>query len=429
MGKILRSLFNYFYPILMIDYYLIVRGINLNTLIVLPIFFILAVVAVKIMATKGRQSFIMSMNLFLIYCLLTVFWYLFNDAPFTCYTTMLRSFVFPIIFAYLGCQYSSDHVFNKWYVYACGFCFLVGFYLYLETPQYYLRFLAEARDNAFNARSDINESNVIEYTRFSSFFATSYAVSCFSVPALILSLSFALKSKIGWERVVFYIIAFSSILAALLCQQRIAIGSTFVVLIFWVFYSSSQTNTKGLFGVIMAYTIVILLSIYMLGLIVSYEWFGRVSDMVTTRLGQMDFVDAMDHRKGQYTSFDRMTDFSLVFGLGLGSCGHAAVAAGLRGIADGEFIKLFYEFGVVGMALLASIIIPTLYRGIKFFKYYYIEVIIILFYLAAGIASDSLTFFIYSIMFWYSLGRIWNKNYFNRLQQEKTNKANGIIRQ
>ena len=402
----------------MVDYYLILRGFNLNTLIVLPIFLILTIKAVKIMTTKGRQSFVMSMNLLLSYCLLTGLFYYFNDAPFSCYTTTLRSFVFPIIFAYLGCQYSSDHEFNKWYIYACGFCFIVGFYLYLETPQYYLRFLAEVRDNAFNARSDINESNVIEFTRFSSFFATSYAISCFSIPALILSLSFALRSPQWRMKIVYYIIAFSSFLAALLCQQRIAIGFSVLVLLFWLVYSRKITNAKGTFGIIVIYTFVILLSLYVLGLIVNYEWFGRVSDMISLRLGQMDFNDAMNHRTGQYTSFDRMTDFSLIFGLGLGSCGHAAIAAGLKGIADGEYVKLFYEFGVMGMSLIAIVIFPTLYRGLKFFRYYYVEVIIIIFYLGAGIASDSLTFFIYSVMFWYSLGRIWNKTYFEQLKHE-----------
>ena len=418
MKKAIYSIFIYLFPILMVDYYLILRGFNLNTLIVLPIFLILTIKAVKIMTTKGRQSFVMSMNLLLSYCLLTGLFYYFNDAPFSCYTTTLRSFVFPIIFAYLGCQYSSDHEFNKWYIYACGFCFIVGFYLYLETPQYYLRFLAEVRDNAFNARSDINESNVIEFTRFSSFFATSYAISCFSIPALILSLSFALRSPQWRMKIVYYIIAFSSFLAALLCQQRIAIGFSVLVLLFWLVYSRKITNAKGTFGIIVIYTFVILLSLYVLGLIVNYEWFGRVSDMISLRLGQMDFNDAMNHRTGQYTSFDRMTDFSLIFGLGLGSCGHAAIAAGLKGIADGEYVKLFYEFGVMGMSLIAIVIFPTLYRGLKFFRYYYVEVIIIIFYLGAGIASDSLTFFIYSVMFWYSLGRIWNKTYFEQLKHE-----------
>lgn len=419
MKKIVSFLFTFLFPILMLDYYLIVRGINLNTFVVLPIFFVLTIVAVRIGVTKKKDSFVSSMNYFLGYSLLTALFYVFNDAPFSCYTTTLRSFVFPIIFAYLGSQYSKDNKFNKWYLYGCAFCFLIGFYLYLEAPSYYVRYLAEVRDNAFNARSDIDESNVLEFTRFSSFFATSYAISCLSIPALILSLSSALKSKEKLMKIVYYIIAFSSFVAAILCQQRIAIGFAFLVLIFWIFYSIKLTNTKGRLGVFFSFAVIIIISFYALGLIVNFDWFDRVSNMVSLRFDQMNFNEAMDIRSNQYSSFDRMTSFSFFFGLGLGSSGHAAVAVGLKAIADGEFIKLFYEFGLVGCSLLAYVIIPTLIRGLKYFRYYYVEVVIIVFYLAAGIASDSLTFFIYSIMFWYSLGRIWNKGYFEILKQER----------
>lgn len=415
MKKSIYIVFTYLFPILMLDYYLILRGLNLNTIIVLPIFFVLTVLAVKIGVTNSRDSFIQSMNIFLGYSLLTGMFYAFNDAPFSCYIDTLRSFVFPIIFAYLGCKYSKDNEFNKWYIYGCAFCFIIGFYLFLEAPSYYVRFIFEARENAFNARFDLNEANIMDYTRFSSFFTTSYAISCLSIPALILSLSYALKSKNGILRIFYYVVAVSSFVAAFLCQQRIAMGSSIVVAVFWIFYSRKLTNTRGSVGILLAYIAILILSLYVLGLIISYEWFGRVSDQLTVRWDQMEFGEAMGMRTGQYLSFNRQTDFSFFFGLGLGSCGHAAVAHGLKAIADGEFIKLFYEFGIVGMILLACVILPTLLRGIKFFKLYYVEVVIILFYLAAGIAADSLTLFIFSIMFWYSLGRIWNKEYYKTI--------------
>lgn len=424
MKKSIYYIFTYLFPILMLDYYLILRGLNLNTIIVLPIFFVLTVLAVRIGATRGRDSFILSMNLFLGYCLLTAFFYMFNDAPFSCYIETLRSFVFPIIFAYLGCVYSKDSEFNKWYLYGCAFCFIIGFYLYLDAPSYYVRYLAEARDNSWGARSDINDSNVLEFTRFSSFFATSYAISCLSIPALIMSLSFALNSKAVKMRVVYYVIAFSSFIAAIICQQRISMGFAIIVLLFWAMFSRRLTGIKGNLGVLLIYIIFALLSIYALGKFSHFQGFERVEDMVSLRFEQMDFYDAMDLRTNQYTTFDRQTDWSMFFGLGLGSCGHAAVAKGLKAIADGEFLKLYYEFGILGCFLLASVILPTLSRGLKYFKYYYVEVIIVVFYLSAGIASDSLTFFIYSIMFWYSLGRIWNKNYFKQLKNNSSLEKN-----
>lgn len=423
MTKLYKYIFTYLFPIIMLDYYLILRGLNLNSFIVLPIFFLLTVLALKLAHRYRGDLFVAGMNIFLFYSLFTVVFYAFNDAPFDCYTTTLRSFVFPIIFAYLGYGYSKDHEFNKWYLYGCAFCFLVGFYLYLNAPSYYVAYMAEVRENAFNARSDVNETNILEYTRFSSFFATSYAISCFSIPALILSLSFSLKSDKATTKLLFFVIAFASFIAAILCQQRIAMAFAIIVVIFWLLYSRRVSNVKSTFVVVLSYVLAVILSVYLLGMITNYEWFGRVSFLVDTRFEEMNFAQAMGVRSKQYDTFDRMTDFSFLFGLGLGSCGHAAVSAGLKAVADGEFIKMFYELGLIGVIMFSIVVIPTLFRGIKYFKYYYVEVVIIIFYLAAGIASNSITFFIFSIMFWYSLGRIWNKSYFDLLQQERLSKT------
>lgn len=109
----------------------------------------------------------------------------------------------------------------------------------------------------------------------------------------------------------------------------------------------------------------------------------------------------------------------MLFGLGMGSCGHAAHYAGCEAITDVEYMKLFYEFGMFGISLLGFIIVSTLIRGIKRIKYLLGEVLILLYYLAAGIGSDSLTFFIFSVMFWYTLGRVWNVAYLNTIIQNK----------
>lgn len=425
MKKVVVYIFTYLFPILMLDYYLILRGLNLNSIIILPVFFVLTVEAIKIGIKKGRSSFfILSANIFILYSLLTVICYLFNDAPLSCFFDTFRSFVFPLIFAYLGYQFSIGRDFDKWYVFGCTFCFLVGFYLYLEAPSYYVAFMAEVRANAFNASSVIDESNVMDFARFSSFFTTSYAVSCLSIPALVMSLAFSSRCS-GRKKVLFVVCAISSFIAAILSQQRIAMGFAIVVVVFWLFYSRKIDRKRKKFTIVLVFLVLFVFIYFGFRMITNLEWYDRVFDLVSGQFGRMSFTEAMSGRMEQYTTFDRLTDLSLIFGLGLGSCGHAAEAAGLKSITDGEFLKLFYEFGLVGCFFLAMVIVPSLYRGLKYFKYYYAEVIIVIFYLAAGIGSDSLTFFIFSIMFWYSLGRIWNKDYFEILKQERLQQRYG----
>lgn len=424
LEKITRYSFTYLIPIIMVDYYLIMRGINLNTFVVLPLFAILGLKTISIVAKPNKGIFIKAINGFLGYSLLSIIFYAFNDTPISCYFTTLRSFVFPIIFAYLGYQYSVDHSFNKWYLLGCAFCFIVGFYLYLGGPDYYIKYLADIRENLWY-RSDefVNETNILFFSRFSSFFPTSYAISSFSIPALILSLAHSFNNKnIGINKYFIYIIAVSSFIAALICQQRIAIAFAFFVILFYGFSSTRLSNTKRSFNLIFFYVTVGVFAVFIIESIARFEWFDRVYDLVIGRFEAMNFKEAMADRTGQYSSFDRATPLSLIFGLGLGSCGHAAGAVGLKSISDGQFVLFFYELGMVGCLIFGVILMLTLYRGVKYFKLYHAEVLILLFYLAAGIGSDSLTFFIFSIMFWYSMGRIWNKKYFQLISCEKSRK-------
>ncbi len=421
--KIIYYGFTYCIPIIMVVYYLIMRGINLNSYIVLPIFALLTLEAVKIAIKHSGDKFVKMMNLFMIYCLGSGVLYAFNDAPFSCYIATFRTFVFPVIFAYLGYYYSRDFEFNKWYVWGCVFCFVVGMYLYFTTPSYYLSYLVETQETGFKGlESGVNESNILEFTRFSSFFSTSYAVSCFSIPALIISQSFSLREDAPIKKFWCYLISFVSFVAAMICQQRIAMAFAILILLFFALYSAKLTNAQKGWETIFVYIFIGIIVAVLIGAISQMSWFQFGVDVVSHRFEAMSFDEAMGLRTSQYTSFDRATDWSFITGLGLGSCGHAAVFAGLKGIADGEFVKTFYEMGVLGCFFWALLIITTLIKGLRQFKLYYMEVLIVVFYLAAGIGSNSLSFFIYSIMFWYSVGRIWNKSYHTYLiAQRKIN--------
>lgn len=417
MSKGLRYIFTYCIPIMMVVYYLIMRGINLNSVIMLPIYFFLTIKAVEILIKNNRSTFITMVNIFLGYSLISIIFFAVNNVPISCFFNTLRTFIFPFVFAYLGYNYSTDHEFNKWYLYGCAFCFVVGIYLYIVGPGYYVRYLASVRDSGALYNPVINETNILGFTRFSSFFPTSYAVSCFSIPALVISLVFSSKRDPGVPKWACYMIAVLSFTAAILCQQRIAITFAIVIVIFYGFYLMKLNRGGQKFGVIFAYILIILLVVSALGSIAHFEWYDRISTLVKRRFELMDFEDAMSHRTGQY-KIERTSKLFFVFGSGMGSCGHAAIFAGYKGIADGEFVKTFYEYGIVGCFILGTLILSTLYRGMKFFKLYNAEVLIMIFYLAAGVGSNSLTFFIYSIMFWYSMGRIWNKKYYEKLKSE-----------
>lgn len=396
-------------------YYLILRGINLNNVIGLPLYALLSIKAIEIAYRSKNLTFVKLINLFLCYSILSVVFYFFNDVPLSCYTDTFRSFVFPIVFAYLGCVYSKDNSFNKWYLIACGFCFVVGIYLYVTAPEYYVNHVANARDSGIT--DDANK--LAGYVRFYSFFSTSYAISCLSVPSFILSCTYILKKEYVIHKYLLYFVAFVSFISALLCLQRIAMACSVLLLLFFIIMAVIRFRPKKKNYLLLICVIIVVIVLSPI-IFEQFEWYERVSFVISNKFeSDMSFTKAMSERTVQIYTFDRATLFSMLFGLGMGSCGHAAHYAGLEAITDVEYMKLFYEFGMFGISLLGFIIVSTLIRGIKRIKYLLGEVLILLYYLAAGIGSDSLTFFIFSVMFWYTLGRVWNVAYLNTIIQNK----------
>ena len=388
------------------------RGMNVNILLYFPALAILLLKIVSLIMNSERSPFIKRINLYMSYIVLSVVLYLFNDAPVSCYIGMFSSYFLPLFFVYLGYLYSNDRKYNVWYMYGCAFCFIIGFYLYFTGPSYYLDFLHNNMDEDMGNYLGSKNIDVLDITRFSSYFGNSYVISYFSVPALILALGNTIQKDNGSSKIVLYIIALVSFLAAILCQQRIAIAFALIIPLFYGIYSIRYGGGRSL---IIIYSIVVLFFIVFFGVISTLERFDVVYELLEKKFSQMIFSDALAERTNQYTEFNRATWWSYFVGLGMGACSPQALRAGLKGIPDGEFVKMFYEIGIIGCFFFTILLIPTLKRGIKYFKYYYMEVLIVVFFLAAGTGSDSLTMNIPCAMFWYSIGRIWNRNYYREL--------------
>lgn len=396
-------------PLYMISEFLYMFGINTYMLIYHPLRLILLFKVLSLMVNKRDSSFIRMMSFYFLYCVLSVFFYAFNDAPISCYLGAIQPYLYPMIFVWLGYAYSHDEKFNKWYLYSCLACFLIGFYLYFVMPPFYLQFLYNFQTSEWTARDFVSENSVLANARFSSFFGTSYAISYFSLPALIISLGYTLYKKTEIKKKWLYFIAVVSLVSALLCMQRVAMAYSIFVLLFFGLYSFKANKSGRLLTV---YGVAIVLIIAFLGFVSSLDRYASISGKFLEQLSNMDFSQALDERTFQYDLSGRATWWSYLVGLGMGSCGGMARSVGLAGVTDGEYVRLFYEMGFLGTMVFAIIMVTTIVRGLKHLRLYYIELIIVVYFLAAGLGSNSLYMNMYCAMFWYSLGRIWNKQYY-----------------
>lgn len=395
----------------MFNYFLqMCTKINLTILLVdLPlVFFVFKAITIGI--KNYKSPFVLILCAYGLFVLLSIIAYGFNDTPLICYFLGVQYYFIPICFALLGYSYSTNYEYNKFYIYACAACFVIGFYLYATLPPTYVEFIAKEQD--FEGWS---QKELFGMTRFSSFLPGSYNISFLSVPALVLSLAYSSNSNAGVKRWMCYFIAGVSLVAAILCQQRIAMFSAIAVVLFYSLYFFKQGNKQVLLASI---CIVVLLIAVLYFFVSDMVFYDVLQERILDRFHKMKVSTAMSIREGQYSGFSRDTWWSYLIGLGMGSCGHLVIPYNLQAIYDGEYVKTFYEFGLVGVTIFAILILMTLLRGLKLFRYLNAEVLIMLFFLGACVGASALTFFIYSSMFWFTLGRIWNKDYLALRRQE-----------
>lgn len=404
LKNITYKLFLLYWPIVMLNYILLM-GTNINlTVFLVDIPLVLFVLkSFSILVKNIRVPVIFLLCIFSLYVLLSSVAYLINGTPFICFILGVQYYFVPLCFAALGYSFSSDDKYTKSYLVACTVCFIIGFFLYATLPSFYMEYLAEVQ-----GYENFSQDELLGMTRFSSFLPSSYNISYLSVPALIYSLSFSFNPQTGLNRWWCYLFAIISFIAAILCQQRIAMFFAIFVVVFYALYFLKQGNVKFILVCIIAF---IIFSVIIKYLISEMDLFDALKENILDRFKKMNLSVAMSSRTEQYSSFNRATWWSYLVGLGVGSCGHLVIPYNLQAIYDGEFVKTFYEFGLVGTTIFGVLILMTLLRGIRLFKWIHAELLCMLFFLGACLGASALTFFIYSSMYWFVIGRIWNNEY------------------
>lgn len=352
-----------------------------------------------------RGSFDLLVLAYVMYCLLTGVSYLWNGRPFSCYFADISDYILPILFVYVGLSDIYERQMYDRFLAALIPILLLGLFCYLTTPGWYATRLAEAMNNQWYINGDVyDEESVLSAARFMAFFRTSYPVSHFTVFGIsIVCFNFLrIDKKIRYTTVSLLVLMVSVIL----CMHRVAIACMVLFLGITLFFSLRNKSRKRLWPLI----------ILGAGLIVAFVFGGtseRYSDvfsMVSERVEDMSVGNALKERKQIHEVM--ATWNNIVFGQGIGSGGATARAAGYYGITDQNYVKLLYETGIFGCLFLAYILGITLIRGIKYYRYYLTELMIITFILIAMLGSNSLViYYTYTILFWYAVGRIWNRNY------------------
>jgi hypothetical protein len=352
---------------------------------------------------------------FILLVTFSFFQYIYNGRPFVCYITEASNYITAMLFFYIGVSDDRpDRTFYKKMMYAIAIVFALGLVFYIIMPSWYL----SRNLDAINAESqtEYSENNVLERMRYGAFFAQSYMVSHLAVfCAAIAIFEFAYnKGKLKWYALVSLLVGLASSIASL--HRASMLGGLLVLIIFFYFNQKTHRYKTNIFIIVF-----FLLALALTMLITNSfgERFDLLSEMLTERVDDnMSLGKALSERKFTHELMASMQFY--LFGHGLGSGGVGVRAYGFPGISDMQYVKMFFENGLVGAFLFVTIILRAIIRGVKYFRYYITELAIIAFILLAMLGSNSLSiYFLIVYPFWYAVGRIFNESYLKKLKNNE----------
>lgn len=133
--------------------------------------------------------------------------------------------------------------------------------------------------------------------------------------------------------------------------------------------------------------------------------FSDVFEIVVKRVGE--FGNAIGERVGAWgAAFDNGA-LSTVFGYGFATGGQRAIGISKTTVNDGNYFKIIYELGLLGLFLFILLIASVLKKGYREKKIIYM--IFVCSSLTQMIGSNILTFYSTATLFWYVVGRIMHK--------------------
>lgn len=408
--KLLFALF----PILFFIAFFQTRGIlppqysPTNGAIVWPLRIIVFYIGIKAISKYGNQNY--HVLLYLLYSILTIVSYAINDFPLSLYLLCCITILGPVLFVYVGMDTNSNyyHWFYKSFFWACVACCFIGLFLYFLRPEWYNTAIIAMSSERIEG--EFTDEKLLEWYRFSSFLNDSYDISYTTMASLPMGLFLWANENSKRKRRLYLIGIIIIYFCALLCQQRVAMFSTTVVL-FAFFYLRNKRHAFALFAGVSIVAIILFL-------IISFAGDNEVVSLLTLRFGEMNVVDALGERSNQTERIMRAWS-NYPFGEGIGSACVFARQLGMVSITDGAYVEVLYELGIIGFIIFISLLLKSFFKAFKNKNYLFVEISILGSFMVAMTGACPFVYFFYMIPFWMSIGRIMNKNYLNYLKQNQ----------
>jgi len=364
-------------------------------------FLVLGVLIYAFLSIKEctENHFSLLILLYLVYWLSTIIQYSENGKPFIFYIHGCKEYFLFVVIYFAGNTYkaTADRLFEFSY-YALLVSFVVGLFLHFMAFPWYIAWKLAGLEDWLGGYA---VHRATDMASFSGFWENTYPVGYLCVFVF----AYSLKKILETSQTQFYIFAIITLVVCALAQQRVSFAMNSIVLLSFFGYSFIKRKRGGV-------SFFLLMLIVFSSLFVISESINDISliiESISNRFESMlEGTSMVEERSGTWKKL-LSTQTNYLFGHGFNSGGMEAYDYCGLGISDGEFFKFFYEGGIIGSLLFITISGLTILRGLTYLKLFFVETIIIVFFSVATLGANPFSQPMLIFIYWYSMGRIWNK--------------------
>ena len=217
------------------------------------------------------------------------------------------------------------------------------------------------------------------------------SVACGTFGCMLIAFAFLQYAKRNY----FWLMLGCGLLTACLSLQRSAMICAIFIVIALIFYFLKKNIIKKSF--IISFVSLVFLLFATLGLL-----YPEVLNALFVRFMQVPY--AVGERSHSWLNAFSNGLGETIFGMGFATGGQRAIGYSVTTVNDGNYFKIIYELGIIGLLLWCSIVLSILkcYRTFLQFPYLIASIA----FMVQLIGSNLLTFYSTALLFWYCLGRV-----------------------
>lgn len=368
-------------------------------------FIVLAVLIYAFLSIKEctEKYFSLLILLYLTYWFSTIIQYSVNGKPIVFYIHGFKEYFLFVVVYFAGNTYKAakDRLFEFSY-YALLVSFVVGLFLHFMQFPWYVAWKYAGLEDWLGGYAVYK---AIDMSSFSGFWVNTYPVGYLCVFVF----AYSLKKILEAPQTRFYVFAIIALVVCALARQRVSFAMNSVVLLSFFGYSFIKRKKEG----VHFFVLILLVSFVLFLFSMSNDDIGMIMEAASGRFDSMlEGSSMVEERSGTWEKL-LSTQTNYLLGHGFNSGGIEAYTFSGLGISDGEFFKFFYEGGIVGSLLFIAISGLTILRGLTYLKLFFVETVIIVFFSIATLGANPFSQPMLIFIYWYSMGRIWNKSLLN----------------